>query len=48
LLVDHSTRTGSRTGAPICPACLALRSDRVEVWTEMECGLMNMSRILSL
>jgi hypothetical protein len=48
LHVDRSTHTGSRVGAPICPTGSALRSDRSEVWAEVECDLMKMSRILSL
>jgi hypothetical protein len=47
LLVDRSMRTGLGAGAPICPAGWALRSDRAEVWVEVECDLMKMSRILS-
>jgi hypothetical protein len=48
LLVDHSTHTDFGAGASIYPTSLALRSDRAEVWPEVECDLMKMSRILSL
>jgi hypothetical protein len=47
LLVDHSTRTGSRAGAPICSVDSAMRSDRTEVRAEVECDLMKGCRILS-
>jgi hypothetical protein len=45
LLVDHSTHTDFGAGASIYPTSLALWSDRAEVWPEVECDLMKMSRI---
>jgi hypothetical protein len=47
LLVNCLTCTSSGAGAPICPAGSALRSDHVEVQTEVECDLMKRSHILS-
>jgi hypothetical protein len=47
MLIDRSTRIGSGAGALICPAGSALRSDHVEVWTEVEYDLMKKSHILS-
>jgi hypothetical protein len=48
LLVDRSMYTGLGVVAHICPAGLALRSDRAKVRVEVECDLMKRSRILSL
>jgi hypothetical protein len=40
LLVNRSTRTSSEAGAPICPIGSTLRSDRAEVWVDVECDMM--------